>query len=187
MNKTLQELTDELERLMQAAVDPDTGEVAPELEAQLDALGGEWEDKVLRCALFAKGLALEADTIQAMADAIIETAKERAKREAKRAESLLSQYDRLARYIERNMEDRACYEVKDARARVWFRKSSSVEVAADRDVMPDRYLLPVKPREVSKKALADAMRDAGISELRLADDDQTLLARRVDHKTLKID
>ncbi|HUU96097.1 MAG TPA: siphovirus Gp157 family protein [Phycisphaerae bacterium] len=180
----LYEIRDEIERAILDGIDPETGEVSDDLEQRLNALNIELREKAINVACYVKGLEAEAEATAAIGDAI---RKQAAQHDA-RAKSLRNQADRLVAYLAHQLEGAGLQGTKitDPRAELRWHKSSRVEVVAGADVQPDCYLLPPKPREVSKKALADAMKLRHTSELRLADDDQTVLARVVEMHRLKI-
>jgi len=180
----LYEIRDEIERTILDGIDPETGEISEDLEQRLAALNLDLREKAINVACYCKGLEAEADATAAIGDAI----RKQAAPHDQRAKSLRNQAERLREYMQHELEavGRVGEKISDPRAVLSWHKSSSVEVVAGADVQPDCYLLPPRPREVSKKALADAMKLRHVSELRLADDEQTVLARRIDKHTLKI-
>lgn len=138
----LYDIAEQLELLMNAAIDRETGEIVPELEAELDAMTLERDEKVLAVIAYAKGCLAEAHAIEVE----IEKLKVRAK-------SHRSHYDRLVAYTERNLSPGT--KLEDARSAISWRKSVAVEVDADAK-LPDRFQrVKVEP---DKAAIKEALK-----------------------------
>jgi hypothetical protein len=161
ISETLYELSDELQRIILTHVDPDTGVLDDDFEAELLKLEGDFQEKCIQTALYIKGLRTEGAAIIAMAQAIADQAvKEKA-----RAEVLLRQAERLLAYLDSNMRAQELTGIDDPRATIKYRKGSQVvEVLAEEWVPEEFRLEPVEPPP-SKKLLKQAMQIRDATEL----------------------
>ena len=140
----LYDIAEQLEQLMAAAIDRETGEVLPELEDELDALTMERDEKVLSVVAYAKGCLAEAQAIEAESEKL----KARAKMHR-------NHYDRLIAYAERHVPHGT--KLSDARSEIGWRKSSAVEVDAGAD-LPDRFARVKTERSPDKEAIKAALK-----------------------------
>lgn len=125
----LYEIHEEIERILDLAVDMETGEIKDDSFAlALDKLEIELERKALDCAVVVRGMKAEVEVIQGE-----ET------RLRKRKEALRHDQERLKEYIARNLKPGDKY--KDARATVYWSNSEGVKVSEDWQMeLPEKYI-----------------------------------------------
>lgn len=135
------EIDEKLDLLLAAAIDRETGEIAPELEDELDALTLARDEKVLSVVAYAKGCLAEAQAIE------VEAEKLKARAKVHR-----NHYERLLAYAERHTPPGT--KLSDARSEIGWRKSKAVEVD-DGAELPDRFRrekVTIEPDKVALKA-----------------------------------
>lgn len=132
----------QIEALLNASVDPDTGEVREEALAELDALETARDEKALAVAAYLLGQEAEADAID-----------ETAKRLRARAQVHRNHAERLRRYLADHLP--AGTKLADARVKIGWRKSRAVRVV-EPEKLPEPYWRVV--REVDKRAVGDALK-----------------------------
>lgn len=138
----LWEISDQLEQLLQANTDEETGEINPVCYAQLEALEIAKDKKACDVACFIKHLEGEAKTVG-----------EFIKSFSARRESL----NRRARSLRQYLADQCRGEkYKDQRVSIYWGKSQAV-VISDMTRIPDSYLKPLTEESVKKSAVKDAI------------------------------
>jgi hypothetical protein len=146
----LYEMATEFERLMELAVDPETGEFSEEFGPALEKLGADFEDKVIGCAQVLKTMAYKEGVVAAEQDRL-----------AKRKKAYANAQDRLKQYIAGCM-DRA--DVKKVErptmsvSRTKGRDKVEMKEGFDTSAMPEEVLHPAKPREPNKKYLLEQLK-----------------------------
>lgn len=142
----LYELSFALERLLAdpAVLDPETGELTPDGEQQLDALQAELETKVLDIAAYIVGERTEAEAVEQQAKRL----RERAARHERRAES-------LERYLARHLTP-GSQRMADARVEIGWRRSTAVEV--DESKLPAQWWREKVERVPAKAELSKALK-----------------------------
>ena len=156
---TLYEINSQINNLMDIifdSVDEETGEVDPELMAQLSTLNLERDQKIDNIGAYIKNLDAEAKAIKDEMDAL----KKRLDQKKKRIES-------LKEYVAQDLL--AHGETKKERPRVVFsfRKSKAVEIT-DETLLPKNFLTiktEVKPDKVEIKHAIDAGKEVPGAEL----------------------
>lgn len=145
MNEHLCDIDRQIEELIAANTDPETGELLIE-DAALDALQMEREAKIENLALFIKNCAALAADIRDEENAL-----------AERRKSLERKVDRLKKYLESVLGGQ---KFQTAKCFCIFRKSESVEISPEfiseftvwaKDYMPE--LLRMKDPEPDKTAI----------------------------------
>jgi TPR repeat protein len=132
----------QIEALLNASVDRETGEIVPEALAEIEALEGERDAKALAIAAYAHGQGVEADAVRAQAKRLAE----RAARHERHAE-------RLVEYLQSHLPDGTT--LRDPRVEIIWRTSTAVEVDVDPTELPEDY---VRIRcEADKPALKAAL------------------------------
>lgn len=147
---TLYEISAELEKAWNSAIDPDTGEIINEDALQeLEQLGMQREEKLENLALFYKNLSAEAEALKAekMRLAARQAAAE------KKAEG-------IKKYITESMDSAGGEKIKTSKVAIGWRKSESVQINAGA-FLPDEYLTYKEP-EPNKAAIKKALK-AGTS------------------------
>lgn len=139
----LYEINAELERLWEQAVDPETGEVNDDLDAQIEALQMERDQKVEYIALMIKNELSDADAIKTEKDKLAE--RERVKR---------NKAARLKAYLEWALDGE---KFQTPRVNISYRSTSSVEVVNINKVPPE--FLRLKDPEVDKTAVKAALKE----------------------------
>lgn len=137
----LYEINAEIERLLESAVDPETGELTGSVEG-LDQLEMDLKTKVLDTACYIKGTEAEAEAI-----------REEEKKLAARRKTLERRTEWLREYLTQNMT--AGEKLKDNRVSLSWRSSVSVDVL-DEEVIPENFWR-IK-REVDKTSIRDALK-----------------------------
>lgn len=141
---SLFELDAEIEAVLNATVDRETGEVSEEGLALLESLERDRDAKALAVAGYILGLECEAEAVKAQAKRLAD----RAARHARHA-------DRLRAYLEAHIPRGT--KIKDATCEIGWRKSTAVEVdegAAD-TLSRDLVRVAVAP---DRKAIGDALK-----------------------------
>lgn len=136
MSRKLWEVSDELERVFNSAVDPETGEILEGLASQLDALEGELTAKCFGVAAYICGERFEAELVEAQAEVFRAEADKRttiAKRHRTRAEWYEQQY--LAPRVGSVVGDKPV--TRDG-VTMGFRKSQAVEIVNPLD-LPEKF------------------------------------------------
>ena len=139
----LYEINSELEKLWEQAVDPETGEVSEELDAQIEALQMEKDQKVENVALWIKNLKSDADRM-----------KEEAKKLTDRATATNNKAERLKAFLEYILGGE---KFQTPRVNISYRTSNSVEVINIDKVPPE--FLRLKDPEVDKTAVKAAFKE----------------------------
>jgi seryl-tRNA synthetase len=147
----LYEINHQIEDLISANIDPDTGMINPEIQEELEELEMQREQKILNIAKYVKNL--ESDALQH---------KEESKRQSEKARKLQNKADYLCGYIRTNMDRNEQYE--DAQASVGYSKKPSVEIDKFVEVDPSKHLTDNFIRwkhiqTIDKKALLDFIKD----------------------------
>lgn len=132
-----------IEALLNASVDRETGEILPDVLAELDALERERDTKALAVAAYIVGQEAEAEAVRAQAKKL----EERAARHERHAESL-RQY--LAGHIPQGTK------LRDSRVEIGWRKSSAVEVG-DARLLPESLLRVTVNTAPDKAAIREAL------------------------------
>jgi len=133
---------------LDGAID-ENGEIKSDVLAELlGEIGEAKETKVLNIACFIKNLDADADKIEA-----------EIKRLKARKENLTNKSASLERYLEANLNP-GIDKFKDARAEISWRKSSSVNVSADPDMLakirPDLVRTKYEPDKTAIKKAIDS-------------------------------
>jgi hypothetical protein len=145
----LYEINHQIEDLISANIDPDTGMINPEIQEELEDLGMQREQKILNIAKYVKNL--ESDALQH---------KEESKRQSEQARKLQNKADYLCGYIRTNMDRNEQYE--DAQAFVGYSKKPSVEIDKFIEDNPKAHFAGCFIKEkitysLNKKELLEAM------------------------------
>ena len=139
----LYEINEELEKLWEQAVDPETGEVNDDIYEQLEALQMEKDQKVENVALWIKNLKSDADQM-----------KEEAKKLTDRATAATNKAERLKGFLEFVLNGE---KFQTPRVNISYRTSNSVEVINIDKVPPE--FLRLKDPEVDKTAVKAAFKE----------------------------
>lgn len=146
---TLYEINAELDNLLNNSVDPETGEVAEDFEAQLDALLMQRETKLENIALAVKNLTADAEALKAEKQAF-----------EKRQRVTLNKAERLKNYLQAQLAGEKFSTTKVA---ISYRKTPSAVI--DDDVFFARAenckYFRLKPPEADKAAISKDLK-AGI-------------------------
>lgn len=132
----------EIEAVLGATVDRETGEVSEEGLALLESLERERDSKALAVAGYIVGLECEAEAVKAQAKRLAE----RAARHARHA-------DRLRAYLEGHIPRGT--KLRDATVEIGWRKSTAVEVDDGATLPESLQRVTVTP---DKKAIGDALK-----------------------------
>lgn len=149
--RALWKIEHELELVMNEAVDRETGEIREGLEARLDELQIEKDEKCLAVAAYIKSLRMEAALLKAQGD----TFRAEAAKYDERAAVFERQEARLLPYLEFNMEPGK--KLSDATSEIKWRKSTAVEVD-DESAVPARFVTVKIERKPAKKDIGDALK-----------------------------
>lgn len=149
--RALWKIGHELELVMNEAVDRETGEIKEGLEARLDELQIEKDEKCLAVAAYIKSLRMEAALLKAQGD----TFRAEAAQYDERAAVFERQEARLLPYLEFNMEPGK--KLSDATSEIKWRKSTAVEVDYGHDV-PDEFLRVTTTKTVDKAKATKALK-----------------------------
>lgn len=160
ISQSLYELGDSLQKMILEHVDPDTGELDSLFEADLLKLEGDWEQKCIQVALYAKGLITEGDATKAVAQIVLD----RASRDRARAEVLYRQADRIMNYLDAQLQRMEINEIKDPAVRIHYRASSAIVIDHPEDV-PAALMNDPKPLEPSKTKIKEAMKNKRVEEI----------------------
>lgn len=133
----LYEINEELTRLWDASIDPETGEINDDLYAQFEALQMERDEKIENIALWIKNLTSDADAINTEAKALTE-----------RAKAAKNKAERLKAYLESALNGE---KFQTPRVNISYHKSSKV-IVTDIDRVPADFLRLADP-EVDKTAV----------------------------------
>lgn len=150
---SLYDLTADLRRLVflvEEHAAQNDGDVAafPFLD-ELEKLEGDTKAKVLKCAMLYKEWKQQGESIAAARKKLNDAM-------AKREESHANRGENLRKYMESCLPPNAKWE--DAFSEVaWYKKPGEVEVLVGAELLPELYLKPPAPREVSKSKLGEAM------------------------------
>lgn len=139
----LYEINAQLTKLWDAAVDPETGEVDPDVYEQLEQLQMDRDAKIENIALWIKNLKSDAEAIKAEARVLQE-----------RAIAATNKAERLKAYLQRALDGE---KFQTPRVGISYRSSSSVEVI-DINKVPVDFLRLAEP-EVNKTAVKAAFKD----------------------------
>lgn len=140
----LYDISQQIEALLDASVDRDTGEINEAALAELESLEEQRATKALAVAAYLVGQRLEADAIKAQA-----------KRLAERAAVHARHADRLERYLEANLS--VGEKLSDARVAISWRKSRAVEIDCDPTELPEDYCrIRCEPDKASIRAALEA-------------------------------
>ena len=156
---TLYEINSQINNLMDIifdSVDEETGEVDPELMAQLSTLNLERDQKLDNIGAYIKNLDAEAKAIKDEMDAL----KKRLDQKKKKIES-------LKEYVAQDMLHNGDTKKESARVVFSFRKSKAVEIT-DETLIPKDFLTiktEVKPDKVEIKHAIDAGKEVPGAEL----------------------
>jgi hypothetical protein len=152
----LYEINHQIEDLISANIDPDTGMINPEIQEELEDLEMQREQKILNIAKYVKNL--ESDALQH---------KEESKRQSEKARKLQNKADYLCGYIRTNMDRNEQYE--DAQASVGYSKIPSVEIDDNVKHDPEKYLSDwyytlKTTAQIDKKSLLNAIQKGEIHD-----------------------
>ena len=156
---TLYEINSQINNLMDIifdSVDEETGEVDPELMAQLSTLNLERDQKLDNIGAYIKNLDAEAKAIKDEMDAL----KKRLDQKKRKIES-------LKEYVAQDMMRNGDTKKESARVVFSFRKSKAVEIT-DETLIPKDFLTiktEVKPDKVEIKHAIDAGKEVPGAEL----------------------
>lgn len=162
----LYELTGQLGRLCDLAIDPETGEVDDAFSKALEDLEGAIERKVEGICMILRNLETETNSL-----------KDEEARLARRRKSMEANVTRLRAYVRACMEAGDVPGVKTSRFTVSLSKNPSKKLQIVGEV-PEEYLRAPKPREPDKAAITKVLK--GGSELdwaKLVDGERTLTIR----------
>ena len=130
------DISQQIEALLDASVDRETGEIVETALAELEALEEARDTKALHVAAYLVGQRLEAEAI-----------KSQAKRLSERAAIHARHADRLEVYLEGHVPVGA--KLSDSRVQIAWRKSEAVEVDCDALELPLEFCrttyAPMKP------------------------------------------
>ena len=145
------EINTELQRLWDAAVDPETGELNEEILADFEALEMDRTTKIENIACWIKNLKSDAEAIKAEAKAMAD----RAKSAERKAES-------LKEYLEAALQGE---KFSTAKVAISWRRVQAVEVD-DEEIaqLPEQYVRRKISVEPDKTAIKDALKSGEIIE-----------------------
>jgi len=123
--RSIYSIDQHLEAVLNATVDPETGEISEEGMAALYVLEGEKHDVYLAAAAYVKGQRAEAGAVRAVAAA-----------QVARAEKHERHADRLERWLQMNVPEGE--KLSDARSQIVWRKSTGVDVT-DPEALPELF------------------------------------------------
>lgn len=164
MGLSLWSIDEKLEALIHEATDRDTGEINEDALNEIDQLEMDKTAKLLGCAAYLKGELAEAAAVQTVADGLLARVRSHEARAA-----------RMRKYMLRHLTPGE--EVKDARIRLHWTKSSAVEITDEKAIPAQFMVQPPRPdSRPDKKAIKAGLKTAGVS------------GARMEHRqTLKID
>jgi len=136
---------DDLLRLVEDVAEGNDGVIPDELSDQLDAIEGEWRDKVTNCARAYKNMVAEAEAIRNEERTL-----------ATRRHSLENRAEWLKNYIGMNVTTGEAFSAPSVDIK--WRKSEVVEIL-NADEIPNDYCKIV--REPSKSAIKTALKAGG--------------------------
>lgn len=141
---TLYEINQAIIDALENAVDPETGEIAEDVAAALEALDIKRNEKLENIACYIKDLEAEGKAIRDEEKAL-----------AARRRTTERKTERLKDYLAWALQGE---KFKSARCAVSFRKSTAVEIAPDALThLPERFLR-FKDPEADKTAIKDALK-----------------------------
>lgn len=117
---TLYDIGQQLEELMDKAIDQETGELLPEFEAEFDKLSELKEKKIISVGLYLKNLT-----------SFINAVKAEEKSLSERRKTAENHLERLKRYLSDNLDGET---LKTPQLSISYRKSQSVNTTADFDI-----------------------------------------------------
>ena len=142
---TLYEINQEIQAALEAAVDPDTGEIIDdEMLAAYDKLQMDRETKIENIGCFIKNLEADAKAI-----------KEEAKNLTSRARAAENKADHLRDYLQFCLGGE---KFQSPRLSVYFRRSKKVEIDQNRLFDIPEEFLRYKDPEPDKKAISEALK-----------------------------
>ena len=156
---TLYEINSQINNLMDIifdSVDEETGEVDPELMAQLSTLNLERDQKLDNIGAYIKNLDAEAKAIKDEMDAL-----------KKRLDSKKNKIERLKAYVADDLMAHGDAKKESARVVFSFRKSKAVEIT-DETLLPKDFIITkteTKPDKVEIKHAIDAGKEVPGAEL----------------------
>ena len=140
---TLYEINNELARLIENAVDEETGEINEDAIEQIENMQMAWDEKVENIGCFIKNLRADAEAIKNEKMVL-----------AKRQQSLENKAERLKNYLY-DMLNGQTY--RSPRVELGYRKSVQVK-CDDMSVVPFEYLR-VKEPELDKAMVKEALKN----------------------------
>ena len=140
---TLYEINNELARLMEDAVDEETGEINEDAIKALEEMQMAWDEKVENIGCFIKNLKADADAIKAEKMAL-----------AKRQQTAENKAERLQQYLTDMLGGQTS---SSPRVAISYRKSTQVK-CDDIFKVPDEWLRYKDP-ELDKKAVKEALKN----------------------------
>lgn len=143
MGLSLYAIDAELEALLNASVNRETGEIEAEALEAIEALEMERDAKALAVAAYIIGQRAEGDAVKAQA-------KHLAERAAKHARHA----DRLEEYLRGHIPEG--HKLRDARVEIGWRKSEAVEIDVDPITLPEEYVRITCAAD--KAAIKDALK-----------------------------
>lgn len=142
--RSLYEITQEyLETLDNLQIDEETGEIL-DLD-KLDAVSADFERKAEAVACYIKNL-----------NAFAAAAKAEEENLAARRKAAENKAERLKAYLAKCLETAGMTKLETAKARLSFRKSTSVEIE-DAGLIPDEYVEIVQQTKISKTEIKKAL------------------------------
>jgi len=137
------EIDYQIEALLNASVDRETGEINEDALAELEALEVQRDDKALAVAAYIVGQEAEAEAVKAQA-----------KRLADRAAKHERHAERLREYLQAHLPTGT--KLRDERVEIGWRKSTAVEIDVETaELPPEMCRVTVAP---DKRAIGDALK-----------------------------
>ena len=139
---TLYEINQEIERIMEEAVDPETGEIDESFMEELEDMHMAWEEKVENIGCFIKNLRSDAEALKNEKMAL-----------GKRQQFAENKADRLQKYLFDMLGGQT---FQSPRVAIGYRRSDKV-ICDDVYQVPDNYVKYKEP-EIDKAAIKKAIK-----------------------------
>lgn len=140
---TLYEINNELARLMEEAVDEETGEIREDAIEEIENMQMAWDEKVENIGCFIKNLKADAEALKAEKMNL-----------GRRQQVAENKAERLQKYL---MDMLAGQTYQSPRVAIGYRKGTTVQ-CDDIFQVPEEYLRYKDP-ELDKKAIKDALKN----------------------------
>lgn len=147
MSMTLYQIEESLRTALDTLVDPETGEIADDKAAELDALSGAFEKKAADVGAYILELNAEAKAIKEARDAL-----------AAREKAVANRAKWLKQYLLASMGRMGITKAESANCRVSVGKPRAVVNVTDISLLPQEFLR-IKDPEVNKVDLLKALKD----------------------------